>query len=324
MINPAWSKEPLPVYLSERWNTLRTQTPDSGKISDLVHLGEGILKELSELDAQRRDVKHINSDQFDQRIIHLQEQFVVIIRAIEIENVALMSIEDMQELKRRYNAERLDLQVLTRALEDSIIARGEIFVETYKQNISYHHYLAKQDMLADFIYRMAEIYYQRDAERFSEYNDMSVFKSALEKYQRILDEFPKSDYADAALYNIAYIKSNSPSNDEKQAAIALYKDLAANYPSSQYVPEAYWQLGEYYFYHKPPQVQKAILYYSELQNYTDTRWYARGLYKIGWCHYRNSNYPEAIKYFANTVEVSMQDSETKGDILAASMLEESL
>ncbi len=317
-------REALPVDLLEQWQKIKSESPDTGRVTDLLAEGERIILRLQELEDLRHDPQNPPGENFNQRVQQLQDRFKDLLRRIEMARVVRLPDGEIQAMRDRYEQERAQLQIETRALEDSIIARGEIFLATYKQNINYSHYLSKQEMIVDFLYRLAEIYYQRGEEEFFAANDIAAFKPALEKYQRIIDEFPASDYVDDALYNIAYVKNSSRVPDDQQEAIKLYKTLIEKYSTSPFVAEAYWRVGEYYFYQEPAQTAEAINFYAALLNYPDTHWYARGLYKIGWCHFRNAEYPQAIDYFTRTVEASLDSAAAYQDVLFASMLDEAL
>ncbi|RJP75410.1 MAG: hypothetical protein C4524_11875 [Candidatus Zixiibacteriota bacterium] len=316
-------REALPADLLEQWHQLKAQGSDQGRTAELLAEGERIILRLEELDDLRRDPKNASSS-LDQRVLQLQDRFRDLLRRLEMTRVSQLSRGELQAMRDRYDRERAQLELETRALEDSIIARGEYFLATYKQNINYSHYLSKQEMIVDFLYRLAEIYYRRGEETFYTTNDIAAFKPALEKYQRIIDEFPASEYVDDALYNIAYVKNTSRLPDDQQEAIKLYRTLIEKYSSSGFVPEAYWRVAEYYFYQEPPQIVAAIDHYSALLNYPDTHWYARGLYKIGWCHFRQADYPQAINFFTQTVEASLDSATAAQDVLFSSMLDEAL
>ncbi len=321
---PAAGGEAVPPDLLMRWQKLRAENPDTGRVADLFNEGERIIQRLQELDDLRSDTKRPAGKVYYQRIVRLQDRFKDLLFRIEMARLNTLPPENLRAMREEYEKERDQLQAEITALEDSIIARGEVFLNTYKQKLALKHYMSKQEMIVDFIYRLAEIYYRRGEDQFFTSGDISVFKPALQKYQRIIDEFPASEYVDDALYNIAYIKNNSDSEQDRLEAMTLYKTLINKYQNSPFVPEAYWRLAEYHFYQKPPDTKEAIVYYSHLQDYPETSWYARGLYKIGWCHFLDGNYPEAINYFTQTVEVSLDSSHVKGDPLYASMLDEAL
>lgn len=320
----AGGRVPLPADLFEQWQKTKAQNPDTGRVAELVAEGDRIIQRLQELNDLRSLPKNPAAAGLNQRIEELQDQFRGLLQRLEMARLAQLPADEVKAMRARYEQERLHLLSETRALEDTIIARGELFLATYKQNPYYHQFSGKREMIVDFLYRLAEIYYLRGEEQFYVSSDVAVFKPALEKYQRIIDEFPASGYVDDALYNIAYVKTSSRSPDDQREAVKLYKTLIEKYRDSPFVAEAYWRVGEYYFYQDPPQIENAIQYYSALLEDRESRWYPRGLYKIGWCHFRGNDYPQAVEYFTKTVEVSQDSAASANDLLFASMADEAM
>ncbi|MBU0517918.1 tetratricopeptide repeat protein [bacterium] len=320
----AVSGEIIPADLLQRWHKVRAESPDSGKVANYLDEGERIIERLQELDNLRRDPNKPLGSAFYQRIESLQNKFKDLLFRIEVARITSLPPEKIASIQADYEAERRKLQEEIVALEDSIIARSEHFLNTYKQQIALKHYMSKQEMIVDFIYRLAEIYYRRGEDLFFQTNNISAFQPSLEYYQMIIDEFPASEYVDDALYNIAYVKNSSLVDKDKNEAITLYKTIITKYATSPFVPEAYWRVGEYYFYQRPPQTALAISFYSHLQDFPETNWYARSLYKIGWCHFMDANYPDAIDFFTQTVEVSLDSARGESDPLHATMLDEAL
>jgi TolA-binding protein len=320
----AQSGEAVPPDLLMRWQKFQADSPDTGKVADLLAEGERIVERLMELDDLRRDPNKPPGRDYQQRIVRLQDRFKDLLYKIEMARLASLPDDAVTAMQSRYDQERQQLEAEIVALEDSIIARGEAFLESYKQEISMKHYVGKSEMICDFIYRLAEIYYRRAEDRYFITNDISEFKPAQEKYQRIIDEFPASDYVDDALYNIAYVKNNSSREVDRLEALRLYSTLINKYINSVFVPEAYWRIAEYNFYQTPPKLDEAIRNYTALLDYPESTWYPRGLYKIGWCYFVQADYPTAIDYFTQTVEYSLSVPEETEDILLASMLDEAL
>jgi len=320
----AGERMPLPADLSEPWQKIKAQNADTGRVAELIAEGDRIILRLQELNDLRSLPKNPDAAGLNQRIEQLQDQFRGLLQQLEMARMAQLPDDELKTMRTRYEQEQQRLMAEVCAIEDSIIERGEQFLATYKQNPYYHQFSSKQEMIVDFLYRLAEIYYRRGEEQFFSSNDIAAFKPALEKYQRIIDEFPASGYVDDALYNIAYIKNSSKSPDDQREAVKFYKTLIEKYAESPFVAEAYWRVGEYYFYQDPPQIENAIQYYSALLEFPDTRWYSRGLYKIGWCHFRGNNYRKAVEYFTQTVENSQDSAASANDLLFASMADEAM
>jgi tetratricopeptide (TPR) repeat protein len=175
-------------------------------------------------------------------------------------------------------------------------------------------------ILDQILVRLADLYYYREKDdyisRMDEYDKLLEaydegtlqslpeeprmdFQKSLNIYQRIIDEFPKSELIDDAVYNKGFLLEEM---GERQQAVQVYLYFVEAYPSSKFIPDAYMRLGEYYF--DPPlnQLNKAILCYKEVTQYRSHARYEEALYKLGWSYYRLSEYPEAISYFTSLVE----------------------
>ncbi|MEJ2636307.1 MAG: tetratricopeptide repeat protein [Calditrichia bacterium] len=138
------------------------------------------------------------------------------------------------------------------------------------------------------------------------------YEKAISIYDLILTNFPGSELADDALYNKAYLLGQM---GESEASHNVYRELIDKYPESQYTPEAYINLAEYYFQPKIGQdreetirnLNKAAQLYKNVLNYKDSPRYDEALYKLGWTYYRLAGqdpnyYSDAIVYFTMVVK----------------------
>ena len=125
------------------------------------------------------------------------------------------------------------------------------------------------------------------------------FHKSLAIYQRIIDEFPHSEFTDDAVYNRGFLQEEMGQVDQ---AVKVYQYFVEAFPSSKYIPDAYMRLGEYYF--NPPlnDLNQAIRCYKVVMQYQNHNRYDEALYKLGWSYYRLSQYAEAISYFTTLVE----------------------
>ena len=125
------------------------------------------------------------------------------------------------------------------------------------------------------------------------------FEKSLGIYQRIIDEFPKSDMVDDAVYNKGFLLEEM---GQMKQAVQVYQYFVESYQDSKFIPDAYMRLGEYYF--NPPlnNLNKAIQCYKIVSRYQNHTRYDESIYKLGWSYYRLSEYPEAISYFTSLVQ----------------------
>ena len=70
------------------------------------------------------------------------------------------------------------------------------------------------------------------------------YSKAIAIYDRILEEYPASDYADDALYSKAWLLERMDQGVESRR---IYQEVIDKYPDSPFAPESYIQLAEYYF-----------------------------------------------------------------------------
>ena len=167
--------------------------------------------------------------------------------------------------------------------------------------------------LADLYYYQAKDQYMDRMEQYDQlleaYDEGAVqdlpeepkldFHKSLAIYQRIIDEFPHSEFTDDAVYNRGFLQEEMGLVDQ---AVRIYLYFVEAFPSSKYIPDAYMRLGEYYF--NPPlnDLNQAIRCYKVVMQYRSHNRYDEALYKLGWSYYRLSEYPEAISYFTTLVE----------------------
>jgi TolA-binding protein len=134
------------------------------------------------------------------------------------------------------------------------------------------------------------------------------YSKAIQVYEKLLNEYPASDYADDALYSVAWLKNKM--NDGPQSR-RLFQEVIDKYPDSPFAPESYINLAEYYF--KPREdktddeqsileLRKAIQLYKKVLRYKKSRRYDEALYKLGWSYYKLAShdpkyYNDAIAYF---------------------------
>ncbi len=134
------------------------------------------------------------------------------------------------------------------------------------------------------------------------------YSKAISIYDRLLDEYPASEHADAALYSKAWLKDKTGAGPESRR---LFQEVIDKYPDSPFAPESYIQLAEYYFRPREDktdedqtvlELRKAIQLYKKVLRYRDSRRYDEALYKLGWSYYKLASrdpayYTDAITYF---------------------------
>ncbi len=134
------------------------------------------------------------------------------------------------------------------------------------------------------------------------------YSNAIELYDKILTEYPASEYTDDALYSKAWLMEKMGKGEESRR---VYREVIDKYPDSRFAPESYMRLAEYYFSPREDktdeeqqivELRKAIQLYKNVLKYKDSKRYDEALYKLGWSYYklaaRDPNYyNDAITYF---------------------------
>ncbi len=188
------------------------------------------------------------------------------------------------------------------------------------------------DQKADLIFRLAERYWeksrfinmgeQRDFDKVYEAWSACVTKSGAEKcgaepkldtkksdvykknalsgYDRLLNEYPRYERKDEVLFRLAY---NSYDLGDKKTAIQQYWTLIKQFPKSIFVPDAYVQMGEYYF--TTNELGKArVAYEKALEFEKNQKIYSFATYKLAWCDFNAGAYEGAIDKFQKVIAYS--------------------
>jgi len=136
-------------------------------------------------------------------------------------------------------------------------------------------------------------------------------------YHIILQNYPQYQRADEATF---YLGSALQDTDRRSEAVKEFNNLVRAYPDSEYVPDAYVLIGEYYFDHN--NAYKALLAYQKAARYKDNPKYSFAMYKLAWCYYNVGEYGKAIDTMKAVVAFSMAN--TSGDKSKLTLQEEAL
>ena len=123
---------------------------------------------------------------------------------------------------------------------------------------------------------------------------------SIKLYQQILANYPQYSRADEATF---YLGSALQEVDEPKDAMTEFTKLVKAYPDSQFVPDAYVLIGEYYF--DQNNAYKALLAYQKASAYKDHPKYSFAMYKLAWCYYNVGEYGKAIDTMKAVVTFSM-------------------
>ncbi len=246
-----------------------------------------------------------------------------------------ISIEDLLKIKQHYKVKVKDL----RKEEESYRLKGMDWSANFLKEKGVN--IADRDKI---YIRLAE-YYIEDAEKkydtevdeydkkYEEYEKQLAlfdnkqieqepaepqfpkfdYSEAITVYDKLLEEYPASDYADDALYGKAWLSEKMSLGAKSRQ---LYREVIDKYPDSPFAPESYMRLAEYYFAPRLDktdeeqtvlETRKAIQLYKNVLKYKGSKKYDEALYKLGWSYYKLAArepkyYNDAITYFILTAD----------------------
>lgn len=132
-------------------------------------------------------------------------------------------------------------------------------------------------------------------------------QKSIRLYQQILRNYPRYQRADEAVF---YLGMALQDTGKKEDAVKQFITLTKRYPESGYVPDAYVNIGEYYF--DTNNAYKALLAYKKATAYRESSKYSFALYKLGWCYYNVGEYGKSIDTMKSVVAFTQtQNQEQK-------------
>jgi tetratricopeptide (TPR) repeat protein len=203
----------------------------------------------------------------------IQEEYQRRVKLIaeEEEKMRNMGLEVTESLLEREGSQIKD--------QDKILIRmAEYYIEEADQE-----YFKKQDEY--------EKVYQKYLEQLDRYYAGSLdtepqeppkvkydYNKVIGIYDRILDNYPQSEFADDALYSKAYLLQQM---GDIQTARRIYQEVIDRYPDSHFAAESYMRLAEYFFDPREDkdrelsivELQKAIRLYKKVLQYRDSKRY---------------------------------------------------
>lgn len=221
-------------------------------------------------------------------------------------------------VQSNYNTKIDELTEIERARRIEAIAAFERFVKRHPRNERY---------TPDALFRLAELYFEKANddylaadEKFQE--DLTLFEAGkipdmpleperdyaptTRTFRKLINDWPEYRLLDGAYYLLAYCELQD-GNDEE--AKDLFMTLIDKRPESQFIPEAWIRVGEYYF--DLGELDNARSAYAKSMEFPESRFFDKALYKLAWTHYRQDDFTAAIGRFRELVEFSdKQEAET--------------
>ncbi len=323
----------------QRWESVRSMSVSEATRA-YIDEGEAILAQYNELLAMERQAADRETrTELNIEVSKLKLRLIALLRQIEEAALFDLNATQLEALKQRYLAEQETLLTHRTELRDDILAKGEEFLYQYRRNRQMQQF-SQRDVVAKLCLRLAELYYDRSEEEYFNAQDEMLarmeanlptgmepirdFNDAVLKYQRVIDEFPFSEYMDDALYNVAYIRENSSDAVQVEEARRLFEQLVRDFPQSRYAPEAWMRLAEYWFRRDGDEnIRQAVECYTQVMGYDDYPAREKALYKLGWCYYRLEDNETSVDYFTQAALYAASKLK-EGDQLSAALLDESI
>lgn len=222
-------------------------------------------------------------------------------RAAVAQEIADTQIEQLKRLLKATDVSHPDYPDLLFRLADHFLEKKAYF-ETQAGALYeaiYQAEEAKQKSKADQL-KAKQAKFEAQAKEASE-QAVKLYKALvttpqLSKYKRL----------DEALYFYAFELGQLKREQEmKDAYIRLIQD----FPSSQYIPNAYLSFADYYFGQN--KIGDALQLYEKVITFKDSPVYAYALYKMAWCHLNpvgtaDPRYDLSLDYFVKTIQATLE------------------
>jgi TolA-binding protein len=237
--------------------------------------------------------------------------------------VSYVRKEEEAKIRDSYGAAYRRLQAEDDALRRVAIARMEA-------------YLKKHDGAPDMpevMYRLADLYledadisfqnayaqYQQDTANLGPEDPeppepKKDYSRAIELYRGIIEGYPQAELLPNAYSNLAWCLGSATSAQfDEDAARDVNMAIVARFPNTVFSDDANMRLGEYFFEQVGTKddptapVRTALSYYNTVMaRGTESRYFEKAVYKIGWSYYKTNNYPQALAFLVKLLDYSQE------------------
>lgn len=121
--------------------------------------------------------------------------------------------------------------------------------------------------------------------------------------KRIERAFPNFGKLDEVLYSLGFHLNEMERPGE---AVDAYMRLVRKRPKSNFLPDAYLGIGNYYF--SKNQGGESLKWYTKVTEFPESSIYGWGLYYIAWVHYNQQQWDAAIKGFIRVLDYSKNEA----------------
>ena len=184
-------------------------------------------------------------------------------------------------------------------------------------------------------FRLADLFWEKSKRYFFKANDFGtpevsrkefaqrvkdMQSNTLVHYQGILDECPAYSEFPKVLffYGRALMEM-----DRAADGAELFKRIIKDYPATEWVAQAWFMVGEYYF-NSANDANQALKAYIKAAETPNSPIYGFALYKQGWCYINVAEWKLALQRFTEVVQVSEDKNQPIDDRARVSMRKEAL
>ena len=198
---------------------------------------------------------------------------------------------------------------LTEAKREELITQLETLVRRFPDD---------SPRKPDLLFQLGEAYWEKskalrrgeieaagDTTRAEHRPSDAVRGRAMEAYARLLKTFPKYQRRDEVLFSLAYDLEDVGRNDE---AVAQYRTLIRDFPSSKYAPDAWLELGNHAF--DKGNLATAQDAYQHASRIGSARVRSYATYKLAWCDFNLGDFEGAREKLARVVDGSAGGTKT--------------
>ena len=123
-------------------------------------------------------------------------------------------------------------------------------------------------------------------------------RKAISLYKLFLENFPKDNKVDQALFFLGY---NHYDLNQLTEGVKYYNQLLKEHPRSPYIEEVYFSLGEYHF-EKTEWVEAKKKFLKVLRRKKKGKFYNISSYKMAWCEFNLGDGAKAMRYLERVLK----------------------
>jgi len=320
----------LPDDVRNRWKSL---IEDSGneEYSEFFQEGKFIVSRLGDLAVVFDGKAPEKDDPYFGLYLSLRNQLLLLIDKITLKVAFNYTDVDIESLLEGYIIERDSIQKYINSSRKELLETGQFLLRQHKRDDYFIRFPERREAISAMHYFITELMYEETRDRFLKETDIFIeqlntlsesdpaaaaklippqpnYTRVMAMFQKIIDEFPTSEYADDALYNLGFLMAEGLSNAQIANANRIFETLLSVYTNSKYTLNVLRRVGEYYFMPPVNNLEKAIDIYTRIKDeFANSIYYQEALYKLGWTYYRDSNFPLAIEHFAQVLDFEYRE-----------------